>query len=185
MADEVKKKIKKKTENFPQISPSLVDMQGLALALGLSVPTVRSRLREGLPCVQQGGRGTAWQFDLAECVKWHTDRAVSKAMGIVDEGISKGELERQIMIEDLKIKRVTAAKATGEVALLEDVERAISNAFVQVRQAMLSIPERTALRLMAAIDETEVKAILEEEIDLALNALSEADLMEKVDDAER
>ncbi|WP_459902153.1 hypothetical protein [Desulfobaculum senezii] len=177
---EVKKK-KQKTEK--QTAQAVVDMQGLALALGLSLPTVRARVREGMPCVQEGGRGKAWKFDLAECVAWHTERAVSKAVGDVEDGISKGELERLLLVEELKIKRVSAARELGEVAPIEEMERVIASAFVEVRQAMLALPDRLALRVMAATDETAVKEILREEIDLALSSLAETDLLEKIEDA--
>ncbi|GFM34041.1 terminase small subunit [Desulfovibrio subterraneus] len=184
MTTEAKKKKQKKTESFTQVGGATVDMQGLALALGLSLPTIRTRLREGLPCVQQGGRGAAWVFDLAECVKWHTDRAVAKAVGDVGDEVPKAVLDRRLLVAQVRCKEIEAAKLSGEVAPIEEMERALTAAFVEVRQALLSIPERTALRLMAADDETEIKVILEEEIDLALNALSEADLLEKVEDAD-
>jgi len=180
MADESKKKIKKKTSDS---SGRAVDMQGLAEALSISVPTLRARLREGMPCLQQGGRGKPWEFDLAACIAWNTERAVNKAVGEVDNGLKKSELERLIMIEDLRIKRVAAAKALGEVAPLEEVERAITTAFVEVRQAMLALPDRSALRLLAAEDETAIKEVLEEEIHLALSALADADLLEELADA--
>lgn len=184
MPNEVKQKKQKKTESYPQVSGPSVDMQGLALALGLSLPTIRTRLREGLPCRQQGGRGSAWVFDLAECIRWHTEREISKAVGNVDDGVPKAVLEKRLLSAQVRCKEIEAAKLSGEVAPIEEMERALTAAFVEVRTALLSLPERTGLRLLSAGNETEIKAILEEEIDLALNALSEADLLEKIDDAD-
>lgn len=177
MKGEIKKK---KHEKGVSISETVVDLQGLALALGISAPTVRARFREGMPCLQEGRQGRPWRFDLPACIKWHTERAVTQAVGEVDSGLSKPELERLIMMEDLKLKRVNAAKALGEVALVEDMERALAGAFVDVRQAMLALPERVALRVLASDDETEVKEILEGEIDLALSSLAETDVMEEI-----
>lgn len=179
---EMKEKSKKKEKKKMGVGKPLVDMQELSLVLGLSLPTLRARLREGLPCVQEGSRGKAWQFDLAECVAWNTDRAVNKAVGTVDAGLSRADLELQILVEDLKLKRVAAAKVLGEVAPLDDVERAISSAFVEVRQAMLALPDRVALRVLALDSETEVKSLLEEEIDIALSSLVDIELLESAED---
>lgn len=183
MTSDSKKKEKKKTADSALGDRVLVDKQGLAAALSISLPTVSVRIREGMPCVQEGGRGRAWQFDLAECVKWHTDRAVSQAFGVTEDGLSKSELEKAMMVEDLKIKRVNSAKALNEVCLLDEVRRGLESTFITVRQTMMTIPDRTALRLLAAESETDIKQILITEIDLALTELSESEIIEDSFDA--
>ncbi|TIH12754.1 hypothetical protein D0S45_17440 [Marinifilum sp. JC120] len=182
MKKESKKKEKKKSTKPAPGDISIVDKQGLAVALGISLPTVSVRVREGMPCVQEGGRGKPWQFDLAECVQWHVDRAVEKEVGVTDEGMSRADLLKALLVEDLKIKRVASAQALREVCLVDEVERAIATAFIEVRQAVLALPERVALRLLASESETEIKDILEEEIDLTLRSLAEAELIEDVMD---
>ncbi|WP_291329050.1 terminase small subunit [Desulfovibrio sp. UCD-KL4C] len=173
---------KKKEQKKSTTDRVLVDKQGIALALGISLPTVSVRIREGMPCVQEGGRGKAWQFDLAECVQWHTDRAIEKAVGVTDEGMTRADLLKALLVEDLKIKRVASAQALREVCLLDEVERTVATAFIEVRQAVLALPERVALRLLAVDSEIEIKTILEEELELALRSLSEAELIEEVMD---
>jgi hypothetical protein len=110
------------------------------------------------------------------------DRAVRKATGIVKGDETDAELNRRLLTARVKREEIEAAKAAGEVALVEEVEAAVTSAFVEVRQAMLSIPDRAALRLLAAEDETDIKDILREEIDLALHALADMDLLESPED---
>lgn len=178
MAKESKKKEKKKSTKSLQV----VDKQGIATALGISLPTVSVRVREGMPCLQEGGRGKPWQFDLAECVQWHVDRAVEKEIGVTDEGLSRADLQKALMVEDLKIKRVDSAKVLKEVCLVEEVTRLFTSVCVEFRQTMRSIPDRTALRLLAADSETDIKEILRTEIDAGLTALSSGDFLEDVFD---
>lgn len=178
MAGDTTTKINEKSGS----SGPIVNRADLAAALGLSEPTINARVREGMPCRQHGSRGKAWEFSLAECIAWDKSRAVGKAVGVVQDGTSKAELERRLLTARVKREEIEAAKAAAEVAPVEEIERAVTAAFTEVRQAMLSLPERLALRLLAADGETEIKGILRSEIDLALHALSEADLLDGFDD---
>lgn len=184
MAEDSKQKEKKIEATVSSVSGLEVDMQGLALALGLSLPTVRARIREGLPCLQQGGRGKAWRFNLPDCVKWHTDRAIQKTVGQVEDGETKAQLERRLLVARVKREEIGAAQALGEIVALEDVERVLCSMVVDVRQAMLALPERVALRVLAAADDTEVKELLEDEIHLALSGLAEEHALEEIASAE-
>lgn len=156
----------------------VVDRKTLAIALGVAEPTVLARVREGMPLLQRGSRGKPWKFDLAECVAWDRERAVRKATGIVHGDETDAQLKRRLLEAQVKKAEIEAAGQAAEVVPVEEVEAAMVSAFTEVRQSMLSIPERAALRLLAAEDETAVKDILREEIDLALHALSDADLLD-------
>ena len=178
--------------NFACLGP-VVNREGLAAALGLSEPTVNRRVGEGMPCLQKGSRGRAWQFDLAACVAWDRERAIKKAVGHVEDGETKAALERRLLVARVTKEEIDAAKAAGLVAPVDEIERALSAAFVEVRQGMLAPPPcppppprtpRLALRVMAADDETEIKDLMREEIDLVLSQLSDADLLEGMDDTD-
>lgn len=175
-----KKKKEKKIENAP--TRQIVDLNTLALALSMSVPTLRARIREGMPCVEEGGRGKSWQFDLAECIQWNTQREVNRSAAVLDDGLTKAQLEMEALRLKVKRERLEVAKLTGEVAPLEEVERALSTTFVEVRQAMLSIPDRVGARVLACDDVIGVKELLEGEIDGALLGLCEQDLLNGVVD---
>lgn len=159
----------------------VVDRKTLAIAFGVSEPTVLARVREGMPVIRRGSKGKPWQFDLAECVNWDKERAVRKAAGVVKGDETDAELNRRLLQARVKREEIEAAKVAAEVVPVEEVESAVVSAFTEVRQAMLSIPDRAALRLLAADDETEIKEILRDEIDLALHSLADADLLEEFD----
>lgn len=136
-----------------------------------------------MPVIRRGSKGKPWEFDLAECVAWDKERAVRKATGVVKGAETDAELNRRLLTARVKREEIEAAKVAAEVVPVEEVESAVVSAFTEVRQAMLSIPDRAALRVMAAEDdETEIKEILRDEIDLALHSLADADLLEEFDD---
>lgn len=179
MVEDSKKK-EKKIESTPK--RQIVDLNTLALALSMSVPTLRARIREGMPCVEEGGRGKSWQFDLAECIQWNTQREVNRSAAVLDDGMTKSQLEMEALRLKVQRERLEVGKLTGEVALLEEVERALTTVFVEVRQAMLSIPDRIGGRVLACDDVISVKELLESEIDAALSSMCEQDLLNEVVD---
>ena len=171
-----------KTTSKTERKIQVVDRVGLSIALGVAEPTILARVREGMPFIQRGSRGKPWQFDLAECITWDRERAVRKATGIVKGDETDAELNRRLLTARVKREEIEAAKVAAEVVPVEEVEEAVTTAFVEVRQAMLSIPERVAMRLLAAEDETTIKDILRDEIDLALHSLADMDLLESFND---
>ncbi len=174
--------MKTKTTTGIERQKQVVDRNTLSVALGIAENTVLARVREGMPYVQRGSRGRPWQFDIAECVAWDRDRAVKKATGVVKGDETDAMLNRRLLTARVKREEIEAAKVAEEVVPVDEVETAVVSAFTGVRQAMLALPERSALRLLAAQDETEIKEILREEIDLALHALADLDLLESWDD---
>ncbi|QJB57466.1 terminase small subunit [Pseudodesulfovibrio sp. zrk46] len=160
----------------------IVDRAHLAAALSIAENTVLARVREGMPVLQRGRRGKPWQFDLAECVVWDRDRAIRKATGVVKGDETEAQLKRRLLEARVKGEEIEAARKASEIVPVDEVESAVIAAFTEVRQAMLSIPDRAALRLMAAEDETAIKEVLREEIDLALHALADSDLLEGWED---
>lgn len=172
--------MKRKTEIERKIQ--VVDRNTLAVVLGVVDKTVLARVREGMPFIQRGSRGKPWKFDLAECVAWDKERTVRKATGVVKGDETDAELNRRLLTANVKCREIEAAKVAAEVVPLEEVESAVDHAFTEVRQGMLSIPERAALRLMAAEDVTTLKEILRDEIDLALHSLADSDLLEGWED---
>jgi len=174
--------------NETSISPKkkavekVVDRAHLAAVLGIAENTVLARVREGMPFIQKGSRGRPWKFDVAECVSWDRDRAIRKATGSVRGDETEAQLKRRLLEARVKGEEIDAARKADEIVPVDEVESAVIAAFTEVRQAMLSIPDRAALRLMAAEDEASIKEVLREEIDLALHALADSDLLEGWDD---
>lgn len=161
-----------------------VDKKQLAIAFGVSEPTILARVREGMPVIQRGSKGKAWRFDLAECINWDKERAIKRVTGVIRGDETDANLKRRLLEARVKREEHEAAKAAGEVAPLEEIEFAMTSVFTEVRQAMLAIPERVGLRVLALDDEGDIKELIRDEIDLALNALADADLLGDWDDSD-
>lgn len=62
-------------DHNPTQSP-IVDMTGCAQALGVSLPTLRKLLAEGLPCFSVGENSR--RFDMRDVLAWLKSREASK-----------------------------------------------------------------------------------------------------------
>lgn len=137
-----------------------------------------------MPFVQQGCRGRAWIFDPASVIEWEKTQAVKLAVGNVEEEDNVAELNRRLLVAQVTKAEIDAALAKDRVVLVEEVERAAASSAVAVRQAMRQIPSRAVLRLLGEKEETVFKEVLTEEIDSALTALADSDLLEGFEDDE-
>jgi phage terminase Nu1 subunit (DNA packaging protein) len=63
------------TQDQAVVEPLFVNKRELALALGVSEPTVDNWVsRRGMPVVEKGSNGVAWRFDLGACRAWKADQ---------------------------------------------------------------------------------------------------------------
>lgn len=76
------------------------------------------------------------------------------------------------------IAEIEAAKARGEVAPIEDVERAWSRAFAELRTNILNVPGRVVRQLLGETKEQRFKDTLRAELAAALEATAQADLVD-------
>lgn len=159
-----------------------VNRDQIAEILGCSKPTVDAKLRRGMPYVQKGSRGRPWVFDVGAVIEWEKSQAVKKAVGNVEESNTTEELNRRLLEANVTKAEVDAAVAKDRVVLVEEMERAASSMAVSVRQAMRQIPSRAVLLLLGEKDETIFKETLMDEIDSALSALADSDLLEDFED---
>lgn len=67
------------------------------------------------------------------------------------------------------------AKARGEVAPLEDVERAWSRTFAVLRTNVMNVPQRVATQLLGETSEQRFKAVLRAELVEALERTADAE----------
>lgn len=151
----------------------------LASAMGVSPPTVDRWVKEGCPVKQRGKRGVAWQFVLGDVIAWWGARERENAAG--EETTDEAELKRRKLTAETIKAELEVAKVRGLVAPLDQVERMISKAFAQVRTGMRNIPGRTVSLLIGETDERRFKSVLLEEIDQALEALSNTALADEED----
>ena len=73
------------------------------------------------------------------------------------------------------------AKLRQEVAPIDQMQRAMSMAFAEVKANMRNVPSRVTTLLIGEKNETRFKKVLLEEIDQALEALADSVLVEEED----
>ena len=157
-----------------------VNRTELAEINGVSLPTIESWVRRGCPVVQRGGRGRAWQFNTAEVRNWREDDIRAEASHATHA--NKDELTLRKLAAETEQAELDLAKAKGEVMAVELHERAMVKAFGEVRAGLRGVvPGRASGRLLGETDETNFKAVLLEEIDHALEALADSDLISEAD----
>lgn len=53
----------------------------IATILDCTLPTVDSKVRRGMPFINKGSKGVAWEFSIPECVKWDKQQEILNAVG--------------------------------------------------------------------------------------------------------
>lgn len=152
-----------------------VNRTELAEFFGVAMPTVDHWVRTGCPVEQRGSKGVAWVFNTADVSGWREQKARDETAGTVlaDEA----EIKRRRAEVGLKRDELELAKAMGEVAPVEQFQRALSGVLAEVRQGLRIIPDRVPRMIVGERDERRIKDILRGEIDRALETLVEADLL--------
>ena len=146
----------------------------LAEHMGVSVVTIDTWRKSGMPVDVRGDRGVAWQFDLAEVIKWRVERAKDDAASATPTGLE--EIERRTATAKMLEAELSLAKKRGEVASIRDFEVAQAKVFAQIRANVMNVPQRVVLQLIGETDETVFKQKLKAELSLALTAAAEAEV---------
>lgn len=158
----------------------LLNRTEMANHLGIAMPTLDEWVRRGCPIVKRGGRGQQWQFNSADVRAWRDEDIRRDAAGPDDatlDELKKRKLRAETLQAELELSR-----ERGELVPADTFDRAMAKAFGEVQASMRNVlPGRAARRLIAESDETRFKAVLLEEIDEALSALADADLITEAD----
>jgi phage terminase Nu1 subunit (DNA packaging protein) len=158
----------------------VVNRAELAEINGVSMPTIDDWVKRGCPVGQRGGRGRAWQFNTAEVRNWREDDIRAESSQATNA--TKEQLVLRKLAAETEQAELDLAKSKDEVVPVEQLERAMIKAFGEVRAGMRNVvPGRAASRLLGETDETSFKAVLLEEIDHALEALADSDLINETD----
>lgn len=165
-----------------QVKGQSTTRQGLADIFGVALPTVDGWVRQGCPYLKKGGRGAQWEFDTAAVSIWIRDKAAAEAKGTKDA--TTDELARRKAQASTELTELELAKAKGEVAPIDQVMRAMSKAFAEVRAGMRNLPGRTVSQLIGETDERRFKAVMLSEIDEVLKSLAETSLLDDLNEDE-
>ncbi|QTI81480.1 terminase small subunit (plasmid) [Roseomonas marmotae] len=131
-------------------------------------------------------RAETGRYELAPAVQGYIrylrDRSI-RNLENADEGATDYRSEKARLTKaQADLAEIQLAKARGDVAPVDQVERAVSKAFAEVRAGMRNVPSRVVSQLIGETDERRFKAVLLSEIDGALAALAEANVLAPEDD---
>jgi phage terminase Nu1 subunit (DNA packaging protein) len=154
----------------------------VARHMGVTPPTIDRWIKDGMPVVQRGSRGVEWVFDLPEVIRWWGDRREKLALG--DAPTDLDEIQKRTATARMLQAELELAKAMGQVAPLDQMERNLSKLFAELRANMRNIPGNIVTQLIGETDERRFKQVLLQEIDQALEAMANADLAADDDDGE-
>ena len=151
----------------------VMNLSAVARIIGVQRNTLASMVRRGCPYISKPGRkrGSEWQLNTAEVAQWRMDQAVQEAIGDVSK-TDIGELRKRKLRAETIIVELDAAKARGQVGDLDEFERQVTAASIEIRTRLRHMADRVA-PMVAGLNVSEVKRILREEVDQALTALAD------------
>ena len=165
----------------------ITNRSGLADVFGVSLHTIDTRIRRGMPYKQKAdsSKGLEWEFDTAECINWMIDRAKAEAepSQIPAKDLQKELITRKLTAET-EIAELELLKKKEQVVFISDAIAATANAVTVLRQRFLTLPRRIAPLVLGETDEEIAKELIEREVidvleelannvDLTTNDLSE------------
>jgi phage terminase Nu1 subunit (DNA packaging protein) len=149
-----------------------VNLQRASELLGRSANTIKSWFRQGCPVVQKGNQKTEWQIKISDVLAWREEQAIKSVTDDLSK-VDEQELKRRKLEAETTILEIEAAKKRGEVAPLHEMEIAWRDAILEFKTRLRLIPSRVAGQLVGLDNETEIKAVLLDEVDQSLTVLSE------------
>lgn len=156
----------------------IVNRSALAEVCGVTYKTIDSWVRQGCPYERAGSQGRQeWQFNTADVIKWLRDKDRQQS---ADE---LKELQRRKLEAETEKAELDLAKAKGDVALIEDFERAQALVFAAIRTNVLNVPQRVVLQLLGETNETAFKEKLRVELAAALEQSATTQFSELIDDS--
>lgn len=150
----------------------IVNREQLSQAMGISLPTVNTWVRDGCPVKRRGTKGVSWEFVLSDVVAWWGNRQREAAGGAVDD---IKEIDKRTARAKMETAELALAKERGLVAPVREFERVQSAVFAQIRANVMNVPQRVVVQLLGETNEVIFKQKLRAELTLALEASAEAD----------
>lgn len=152
----------------------IVNKAELAEILGVSLNIVDSMLRHGMPCKSRGniGKGTGYEIDVGEVMKWQVDQAVKEVAEHFD-AVNLDEARRRKVAAEAALAELDLALKRGDAVSLQVVAKRWAGMVTAFKYRCLAIPAKLAPVLVAETDLVAVRGMLEREIHEALDELTE------------
>ena len=133
----------------------------------VSLPTIESWIRKGMPVVQRGAKGVAWSIDLCAAAEWRFS-VPAGAEGTADPE-SMTPIERKAWYEG-ETKRRDLQIRDRELIPAGDVERTVATAFAAISTGLRAIPDLLERKYGLS---GEIAGNVSEALDLELEALAD------------
>lgn len=151
----------------------ILSLLALSTLLGVHRNTLYSWVKRGCPYVKKAdhSRGIGWKFDSGEVVQWRLDQAIQDVIADTAKA-TEDELRRRKLAAETVLAELQTAKARGEVGSLDEFERQVTNAAIEIRTRLRQMADRVA-PIVVGLKVVEIKRILREEVDQALTVLAD------------
>jgi phage terminase Nu1 subunit (DNA packaging protein) len=150
-----------------------VNRTELSLIFGKNVSTIDQWIRQGMPYIEKGSKGTGWIFDTSKAISWREDKLKDEVFS--PERIELDEAKRRKIAAEAAILEIELQSKRRAVLSREEVEQSLTHTFITLKQRLRTIPERLAPQILNENDEQGVRELLLNEIDDALLELSQLD----------
>ena len=146
----------------------IVNFVDLVALWGISRNTLYSCLRKGCPFIKKAdrSRGIQWELNTADVAQWRLDQAVQDVIAETSNA-TEDELRRRKLAAETVLAELQTAKARGEVGSLDEFERQVTSAAIEIRTRLQQMAGRVA-PMIVGLKISEVKRILRDEVDQAL-----------------
>lgn len=159
-------------ENRASAAGKTVNQAELALLFGVSVVTLRSWERMGMPVAEKGGSGRAYTYDTAAVLRWREQQLLASAFGDA-KAIDFEEAKRRKMVAEAKLAEIEHDRQVGLVVLVEDALAGVMAEYTIVRNKLLGLGAKIAPRVFALRSPEEAKAVIDREVFQALEELTD------------
>lgn len=146
---------------------STVNRGELADFLGISGPTLDSRVRQGMP----GSKvGKSWEFDTVKVIEWMVKQATK------DKGPNKkADAELRILVSDAELKEYKVAEQRRTMIHVDDITPIFEEQAAIIKSKVGALPARLAQRLAVEMDPAVVLRILKDEVSECLEEIAKTE----------
>ena len=147
----------------------------IAEFFGIHHMTVREWIKQGCPYLQAGrhggGEGKEWLLDPYEVHKWKVEKEVRKAVGNSDIA-DLDESKRRKVAAEAALVELELMREQGLVVEIEKVSQSLYDELANFRAKMLALPTKVVSDIFAAKSKDEIRNILQDSINEALDEIS-------------
>ena len=135
-----------------------VNKSAMAQTLSITLGSLESLMRKGMPVSQKGGYGKEYQFETGEVIRWLREQdKLDRGSGDI-EAIKTRKAEADAQLAELK-----AGKEAGIYVEIDEVVRAVIEDYIAIKTQFSQMPKRLPPVLVNETPETIAK-ILDDEI---------------------